>query len=71
MDYKIARITDTAGVLGFVALPARLLDLVFTFFKLPLEFLGTDLAILTYIWMVVAVGMILGFVLQLAGGRRV
>ena len=71
VDYKVARITDTAGVVEYIALPARLLDLVLTFFKLPLEFLGTDLAILTYIWMVVAVGMILGFVLQLAGGRRV
>jgi hypothetical protein len=71
IDYKIARITDSAGVLSFIAMPFLLLDLVFTFFKLPLEFLGTDLAILTYIWMVVAVGMIVGFVVALAGGRRV
>ncbi len=71
IDYKIARITDSAGVLAFITLPFRLFDLVVTFFKLPLEFLGTDLAILTYIWMVVAVGMIVGFVVSLAGGRRV
>lgn len=71
VDYRIARITDAAGVLAFLAMPFLLFDLVLTFFKLPLEFLGTDLAILSYIWMVVAVGMIVGFVIALAGGRRV
>jgi len=71
LDYKIARITDSAGGLAFIAMPFLLLDLVLTFFKLPLEFLGTDLAILTYIWMVVAVGMIVGFIVALVGGRRV
>lgn len=71
MDYKIARITDSAGALAFLTMPVLLLDLVWTFFKLPLEFLGTDLAILTYIWMIVAVGMIVGFVVSLVGGRRV
>ncbi|MDD4985206.1 MAG: hypothetical protein PHQ43_05370, partial [Dehalococcoidales bacterium] len=67
LDYKIARITDSAGVLSYIAMPFLLLDLVFTFFKLPLEFFGTDLAVLSYIWMVVAVGMIFGFVVTLAG----
>jgi hypothetical protein len=71
LDYKIARITDSAGALAYIALPFLLFDLVLTFFKLPLEFLGTDLAILTYVWMVVAVGMIVGFVVALVGGRRV
>jgi len=71
IDYKIATIADSAGALGFIAMPTRLFDLVFTFFKLPLDFLGTDLAILTYIWMVVAVGMVVGLVISLVGGRRV
>ena len=71
IDYKIARITDSAGALAFIAMPFLLFDLVLTFFRLPLEFLGTDLVILTYIWMVVAVGMIVGFVIALVGGRRV
>ena len=71
IDYKIARITDSAGALEFIAMPLLLLDLVKTFFILPLEFLGTDLAIMTYIWMVVSVGMIVGFVIAMAGGRRV
>lgn len=71
LDYKIARITDSAGALAFIVMPFLLLDLVITFFKLPLEFLGTELAILTYIWMVVAVGMTVGFVIAMVGGRRV
>ena len=71
IDYKIARISDSAGVMGFITFPAKLLDLIMTVFILPLGFLGTELAILTYIWMVVAIGMIVGFVMQMAGGRRV
>lgn len=71
IDYKIARITDAAGAVAFIAMPILLFDFVLTFFKLPLDFLGTDLAILTYIWMIVAIGMIVGFVVALAGGRRV
>jgi hypothetical protein len=71
VDYKIANLVDTAGIIGYLTLPAKLLDLIITFFVLPLSFLGTDLAILTYIWLVVAIGMIVGFVTQLIGGRRV
>jgi len=71
IDYKIARIADTAGVMGFITFPAKLLDLILTISTLPLGFLGTDLAALSYIWIVVAAGMIVGFVMSLAGGRRV
>lgn len=71
MDYKIARIADSAGVVGMITLPAKLLDLVLTFFVLPLGFLGTDLAILTYIWGIVAIGMIFGIGMSLVGVRRV
>jgi len=71
IDYKIARITDPAGGLDYLTMPARLLSLVGTFFILPLDFLGTDLAILSYIWMVVAVGMVVGLVISIIGGRRV
>jgi len=71
IDYKIASIADTAGIQGFITFPARLLSLILTVFTLPLSFLGTDLAILSYIWMVVAVGMLVGFILTMAGGRRV
>ena len=71
VDYKVAKLVDSAGVLDYIAMPFRLLDLVMTFFVLPLSFLGSDLAVLSYIWMVVAAGMIAGFVLSIVGGRRV
>lgn len=71
VDYKIARITDSAGFLDYVSMPFRLLDLLVTFFKLPLEFAGTDMAILTYIWGVVVIGMIVSVVISIIGGRRV
>ena len=71
IDYKIARIADNAGVIDYITLPGRLLDLVITFFVLPLDFLGTDLAVLSYVWMIVAAGMIVGFVTAVVGGRRV
>lgn len=71
VDYKIVRITDSAGTIGMITLPFRLLDLFITFFTLPLGFLGTDLAIFTYIWTVIAIGMLFGIGMQLVGGRRV
>jgi len=71
MDYRIASITDTAGIIDYVTLPARLLGLLSDFFTLPLGFLGTELAVLTYIWGVVALGVIVGLVVSLVGGRRV
>jgi len=71
VDYKVARLVDSAGVLDFLALPARLLDLIMTFFILPLDFLGTELAVLSYIWIVIVAGMLVGFVLSIIGGRRV
>ena len=71
IDAKRVQLTDSAGLLDFLALPGRMLDLMMTFFVLPLDFLGTELAILSYIWMIVAGGMIVGFVITLIGGRRV
>lgn len=70
VDYKIARFADSAGSLDFMALP-NLFGLIGQFFTLPLSFFGTDLAILSYIWVVIALGMLVGFIVQLSGGRRV
>ena len=70
LDYRIARFADAAGSMDFMTIP-RLFGLVGSFFTLPLQFLGTDLAVLTVIWGVFALGLLVGFLLQLAGGRRV
>lgn len=71
MDYRIATLADSAGTTSFLTMAAFLPSLIGTFFTLPLGFLGTDLAILTYIWGIVAIGMIFGIVTALVGGRRV
>ena len=71
VNYKIARLVDNAGALDYLAMPVKLLDLIFTFFVLPLSFLGTELAVLSYIWSIIAIGMIVGLILALVGGRRV
>lgn len=71
IDYKIASLVDAAGQLDFITLPVAFFDLVGTFFTLPLDFLGTELAVLGYVWIVVVAGMIVGFVISIIGGRRV
>ena len=70
-DYNIAAMTDTAGIQAFVAAPLALFRLLGTFFFLPLGFLGTNLAFISYLWMVIGVGMIVAITLSLAGSRRV
>ncbi len=69
--YNIAVMTDPAGALAFVTVPLAFFSLLGSFLFLPLQFLGTDLQILTYIWAVVGIGMLVAITMQLAGGRRV
>ena len=71
IDYKIATLTDSAGVTAFVTIPFAFLTLIISFVTLPIAFLGTDLQILTYIWAVFTIGIIVAIAVQLAGGRRV
>lgn len=71
IDYKIAALVDSAGSISFLALPGLLFDLVASFFTLPIQFLGTELAIIGYLWVVVAAGFIVSVVVALVGGRRV
>jgi len=70
-DYNIAAMTDTAGIQAFISAPIALFRLLGTFFFLPLGFLGTNLAFISYLWMVIGVGMIVAFTVSLAGSRRV
>ena len=69
--YNIAVISDASGLWAAVTMPLALLRLLGSFLFLPLEFLGTDLAIITYIWAVIGIGMLASLGLALAGGRRV
>ena len=70
-DYNIAAMTDSAGVWAAIAAPLAFFRLLGSFLFLPLGFLGTDLALLSYLWMVLGIGFIVALVISLAGGRRV
>ena len=70
-NYNIAAITDSAGLMAFVSVPLAVFALLGSFFFLPLQFLGTDLQILTILWAVIGVGMLVALTIALSGGRRV
>lgn len=69
--YNIAVLSDPSGLQAFIAVPLALFSLLSSFFFLPLQFLGTDLQILTYLWAVVGIGVLVALTVSLAGGRRV
>lgn len=71
MNYKLAVLTDSSGIVAFVTIPWAILTLLGSFMILPLAFLGTDFAILTYLWGVISLGIIVSVAVSLAGGRRV
>ena len=71
MGYRLAVLSDSSGLLAFVTIPFALISLMATFFTLPLGFLGTDLEVITYVWVAISIGMIVAIGIQLAGGRRV
>lgn len=71
IGYKIAVISDSAGLMAFITIPWAILTMLTTFLTLPLGFLGTDFAILTYIWGILGIGIIASLAISVAGGRRV
>jgi len=71
MNYNLAVIADPTGMLAFVSVPVAVFALLGSFFFLPLQFLGTDLQILTVFWAVIGAGLLVALTVQLAGGRHV
>jgi hypothetical protein len=71
IDYRISTIADTSGLWGAVTLPLKLLQLLYNVLKLPLSFLGTDLALVSYFYVVLSAGLVFSVGLALAGTRRV
>lgn len=71
MQYSLAVLSDSAGLQAFFAKPTAALQLLGSFFFLPLQFFGTDLQILGIVWSVVGIGMLVAFFISMAGGRRV
>jgi hypothetical protein len=71
LDYKIVRLSDSAGLMGYISIPFKLLDLLATFFTPPFGYLGSGMQFITYLWAIVTIGVLVGLWIQLAGGRRV
>lgn len=69
--YNIATIADVSGIQAFVTAPLAFFRLLGEFFFLPLGFLGTNLSFISYLWMIIGVGMIAAITVSMAGGRRV
>lgn len=67
MAYNVVALTDVAGPRAVVAAPLALFRLLGSFFAPHLEFLGTNLAIITYLWMILAVGMVVALAVNLFG----
>ena len=71
LNYRIAVFADASGLIAFITASWGLLTGLLGFFVLPLSFLGTDLAILTYIWAILSIGMLVSLAIVVIGGRRV
>ena len=67
MAYNVVVLTDIAGPRAVVVAPAALFRLLGTFFSPRLDFLGTNLAIITYLWMILAIGMVAALAVRLFG----
>lgn len=71
LSYRIALISDAAGLMSFVTIPLAVFNIITDFVFLPLSFLGTDLVIVTVIWGIIALGTIITFAVAMTGGRRI
>jgi hypothetical protein len=70
-SYSTALIADSAGTVAFVTVPLALFNLLGSFFFLPIQFLGQDLQIITWIWAILGIGVLVAFAISMVGGRRV
>lgn len=71
MDYNVALISDSAGLMAFITVPLAIFNILKNFFTMPLSFIGTDLAFITYIWIAAGLGLVVSIAISMAGGRRV
>ncbi len=71
VDYNLAVLSDSAGLMAFIQAPVAIFDTIKTFVATPFGFLGTDLQFITVLWSIAMFGMIVSVVIAMAGGRRV
>lgn len=69
--YEVAVITQSDGAWAAITIPMAVMRLLGSFMVAPLAFLGTDLQMLAYLWILIALGIIIAIAVALAGGRRV
>ncbi len=69
--YNISVISDATGWWAAINIPIAILRLLVNAFAIDLSFLGTDLAIVSYLWMAMGIGALFTIGIYLAGGRRV
>ncbi len=70
LDYSIASISDSAGIMLFITVPKAIFDILKNFFTLPLSFLHGDLEVLAYLWGILLIGFVITLVVTMVGGRR-
>ena len=70
-SYSIATMSDSSGLQAFISVPLAFFTLIGTIIFMPLDFLGTDLSMLTYVWAIFGLGFLLAITVQMAGGRHV
>jgi len=69
--YNIGVITDATGIWAVLTLPFAILKLIGNTIWINFTFLGTDLAILSYIWIAMGIGLIMTVAISIAGGTRI
>lgn len=68
-QYNMALLSDASGTVAFITQPIAVLSSLGTFFTLPLSYLGTDMQILSYLWIILVAGMIVALSLNMLGSR--
>lgn len=71
LNYNIALLSDSSGFMAFVSLPLVFWDILTSFIFLPIQFLGTDMEILLYVWALIGLGLLVSIFIAMSGGRRV
>lgn len=70
-NYNISKIVDATGFWAALNIPLAFLSLLVNFLTAGLDFLGSDLQIVSYVWMLMGLGLVISIALSLAGSRRV
>jgi hypothetical protein len=71
VTYTIQTVQQSSGIWAAVTVPLALLKSIKDVIMADFSFMGTDLAIIGYLWLVMSLGLIISLYLALAGSLRV